>query len=356
MKIIRLTTFLDFGGIESKMANLSSISDDNEWIFCSIGKGGIAEKKIIQNKKEVICFNYSFKIPSLITIIKLYIYFKKQKPHVFHSAGSEANFHGVIAARFARVPVIIAEEIGIPSHSRFAKIVFNFIYKFCDFVVGESQSVIDNLKHNYNINHSKLKVISNFAIFKNYESDLSLIDNSEFKIVSVSRLEPIKNIEGIIKVIEKLKQQKYSVKYDIVGNGSSVEVLKELVKTLKLENEIKFIGFQEDTQKYYSNSDVYILNSFSEGFSNSLLEAMYLKKMCITTNVGAASEMIQNDINGWIIPVNDEKELFQRIKKCIEINSETRESIEDNAKSMVVNNFSLQNHINKLMQLYKTKL
>jgi len=356
MKIIRLTTFLDFGGIESKMANLSSFSDDNEWIFCSIGKGGVAEKKIIQNKKEVICFNYSFKIPSIITIIRLYIYFKKQKPHVFHSAGSEANFHGVIAAKLARVPVIIAEEIGIPSHSRFAKIVFNFIYKFCDFVVGESQSVIDNLKHNYNINHSKLKVISNFAIFKNYETDSSLIDNSEFKIVSVSRLEPVKNIEGIIKVIEKLKQQKYSIKYDIVGDGSSAEILKELVKKLKLENEIAFIGFQEETQKYYLNSDVYILNSISEGFSNSLLEAMYLKKMCITTNVGAASEMIQNDINGWIIPVNDENELYQRIKKCIEINSETRKNIEDNAKSTVVNNFSLQNHINKLMHLYKTKL
>ncbi|GEC79212.1 glycosyltransferase [Flavobacterium aquatile] len=356
MKIIRLTTFLDFGGIESKMANLSSLSDDNEWIFCSIGKGGTAEKKIIQNKKEVICFNYSFKIPSIITITKLYFYLIKQKPDVFHSAGSEANFHGIIAAKLAKVPVIIAEEIGIPSHSKFAIIIFNFIYKLCDFVVGESQSVIDNLKHDYYVNHNKLKVISNFAIFKNYETDLVPNNNLEFKIVTVSRLEPVKNIEGIIKVIYKLKNENYKIKYTIVGDGNSVEVLKELLNRLKLENEIEFVGFQEDTQKYYLNSDVYILNSFSEGFSNSLLEAMYLKRMCITTNVGAATEMIQNDINGWIIQVNDENELYQKIKKCIEINSETRKSIEDNAKSTVVDNFSLQNHINKLMQLYKTKL
>ena len=53
MKIIRLSTFLDFGGIESKMANLSTYSDDNEWIFCAIGKGGMAESKIkSQNKNE----------------------------------------------------------------------------------------------------------------------------------------------------------------------------------------------------------------------------------------------------------------------------------------------------------------
>ena len=49
MKIIRLTTFLDFGGIESKMANLATFSDANQWLFCAIGKGGVAEKKILSN-------------------------------------------------------------------------------------------------------------------------------------------------------------------------------------------------------------------------------------------------------------------------------------------------------------------
>jgi len=83
---------------------------------------------------------------------------------------------------------------------------------------------------------------------------------------------------------------------------------------------------------------------------------MYLKKMCITTNVGAAYEMIQNDTNGWIIPVNDENELYQKIKNGIELSSKTRKNIENNAKKTVVENFSLQNHVNKLMQLYKVKL
>ena len=78
--------------------------------------------------------------------------------------------------------------------------------------------------------------------------------------------------------------------------------------------------------------------------------------MCITTHVGAASEMIQNDINGWIIPANDEDELFQKIKNCIELNSETRKSMENKAQKTVIENFSIQNHVNTLMQLYKTKI
>jgi glycosyltransferase involved in cell wall biosynthesis len=355
MKIIRLTTFLDFGGIESKMANLSSTSDDNEWIFCSLGNGGTAEKKIIENNKEVICFNYSYKIPSILTIINLYFYFKKQKPFVLHSAGSEANFHGIIAAKLANVPVIIAEEIGIPNHSKLAKTVFNLIYKLSDFVVGESHSVVENLKINYQIKQNKLQVIPNFTLFATDEKAFSTNKNDVFRIVSVSRLEPVKNIEGIIKVMKKLQQQKFTFKYTIVGEGSSSQVLKELVKELNLENEVEFVGYQKDTEKYYLDSDVYILNSFSEGFSNSLLEAMYLKKMCITTNVGAASEIIKNDINGWIIPVNDENELYQKIITCIKLNSEDRKNIGNNAKKTVVENYSLQNHVDKLLQLYKTK-
>lgn len=355
MKIIRLTTFLDFGGIESKMANLSSTSDDNEWIFCSLGKGGTAEKKIIENKKEVICFNYPHKIPSIITIINLYFFFKKQKPFVLHSSGSEANFHGIIAAKLAKVPVIIAEEIGIPNHSKLAKIVFDFIYRLSDFVVGESHSVVENLKINYKIKQNKLKVIPNFALFDTDEKSFFTNKNDTFRIVAVSRLEPVKNIEGMIKVMKKLQQQKFTFKFIIVGEGSSSQALKELVKELNLEKEVEFVGYQKDTAKYYLDSDVYILNSFSEGFSNSLLEAMYLKKMCITTNVGAASEIIKNDINGWIIPVNDENELYQKIKNCINLNSEVRTNIGNNAKKTVVDNYSLQNHINKLLQLYKTK-
>jgi glycosyltransferase involved in cell wall biosynthesis len=356
MKIIRLTTLLDFGGIESKMANLSSLSDDNEWIFCSLGKGGISEIQIAQNRKEVVCFNYSYKIPSVTTILKLYFYFKKHKPQVVHSAGSEANFHGVIAAKWAKVPIIIAEEIGIPCHSKLAITIFNFIYKLSDFVVGESQIVIDNLKNNYIIRENKLTVISNFTLFTNCEEVIPVNNSYEFRIVSVSRLEPVKNIEGIINVINKLILQKYTIKYTIVGEGSAADGLKELVKKLNLENVVEFVGFQKNTQQFYLNSDVYILNSFSEGFSNSLLEAMYLKKMCITTNVGAASEMIQNDINGWIIPVNDENELYQKIKNCMQLNEETRSTIENKAKKTVSDNFSLQNHINKLMHLYKAKL
>lgn len=355
MKIIRLSTLLDFGGIESKMTNLSTYNDDNEWIFCSIGKGGIASNQIKSNLKKVECFAISYKIPSINTIYKLYKYFKKEKPNVVHCSGSEANFHGIIAAKLSQIPIIIAEEIGIPCHSKMAIKIFNVIYKLAGFVVGESQIVIENLKNQYSISESKLKVISNFTLFSDLGKNSSNNDTNEFLVLSVSRLELVKNIEGVINVIYKLIHENYKIKYKIVGDGSSKTALINLVKKLNLENDVEFVGFQDNPNQYYQETNLFVLNSFSEGFSNSLLEAMYHKKPVISTNVGAASEIINEGINGWIIPVDNEIELYNKIKTCLLLDKEKRTLIGNNAHETVIKKFSLQSHIDALLQLYNSK-
>ena len=102
MKILRISTFLDYGGIETKMVNLSSIEDkNNDWIYCSLGKGGRAEENILRNGKRAICLKLPHKIPNITTIFKLYKFIKSEGPDVVHTSGEEANFHGVIAAKMA---------------------------------------------------------------------------------------------------------------------------------------------------------------------------------------------------------------------------------------------------------------
>jgi hypothetical protein len=163
MKIIRLSTFLDYGGIESKMANLSTLEDhENTWLYCSLGKGGVAEQSIKGNGKKVICLNKGHKIPNFRTIAALILLLRRERPDVVHASGAEANFHGLIAARLVGVKKILVEEIGIPNQSKMAKAVFSIIYKFADLVIGESRIVTDKLKEMYPIEGQKLKVVPNF--------------------------------------------------------------------------------------------------------------------------------------------------------------------------------------------------
>lgn len=354
MRIVRLTTFLDYGGIESKMVNLSSHSDENEWWFCAIGKGGNAKRKIKANSKKVKCFDLPYRIPSLTTIVKLYFYFRKHKPDVVHASGAEANFHGTIAAKLAGTKVIIAEEIGIPSHSRKAILFFNWIYQIPHFVVGESQSVVNHLKSNYKIRHNKLKVVPNFTLFTDIEDSKTPKDKEHFTLISVSRLEPVKNIEGIIKAVHLLKQEGFKIKYIIVGEGRSREAIQNLINDLNLQNEIELVGYQSEPKVFFSKADLYVLNSFSEGFSNSLLEAMYCKIPSISTDVGAANETIEEAISGWTVRPGNDIELFEKIKGVIGLNESARTQIGLNAHNAILEKYSLEAHVQTLLKLYQS--
>src|SRR5690606_37981292 len=97
-----------------------------------------------------------------------------------------------------------------------------------------------------------------------------------------------------------------NVKLSIAGSGQSETLLNQKVKDLGLENEVEFLGFINDPYPYLANADLYILNSHSEGFSNSLVEAMYSKTPSLSTAVGAAPEIIEDGVNGFLTPANDE--------------------------------------------------
>lgn len=355
MKIIRLSTLLDFGGIETKMANLSTYNDkENEWVFVALGKGGEAEKKIRANGKRIQVLGFDYKIPSIKTIWKFYKFLKKEKPHVLHTSGAEANFFGFFAGKLSGVPKIIVEEIGIPKHSQKARHIFQYIFRNADWAVGESREVVKHISNQFGLRSSKTTVIYNFGLF-NY--DLSTIKaenkNNEFRMLMISRLEPVKNIEGVIHALNKIKKNtNFNVKLSIAGSGQSEAGLKQKVKELGLENNVEFLGFIDDPYPHLLNSDLYILNSFTEGFSNSLVEAMYSKTPSLSTAVGAAPEIIEDSINGFLTPANDEEALYEKIRAIIALPKEKLQEIGLAGHEKIVKNFSLENHVHELMKIY----
>jgi len=355
MKIIRLTTALDFGGIEKRLINISIHKDDNQWLFCALGKGGNAEEAIQKNRKRVFCFQMPYRIPSFSTIYKLVQFFKKEQPQVVHTSGAEANFHGVIAAKLARVPVIIAEEVGIPSQSSMAKIILKMVYTLSDYVVGNSKQVLHYLINENGVARTKLKQIPNPVIFP-VLPQMPTKEDGKFHIISVSRLEKVKNIDSTLRVIARLNQLNVPVHYTIVGAGPEMSHLKNKTKELHIQNAVTFLGFQDNPYPFLLAADLYVLTSFSEGFSNSLAEAMYCGTPSLTTRVGAAEDLITDNESGWIVNKDDDEDLFQKIKYIIALPKENQRIIGAEGKAVVEANYSLQNHIDLLMVMYKCKV
>jgi glycosyltransferase involved in cell wall biosynthesis len=123
----------------------------------------------------------------------------------------------------------------------------------------------------------------------------------QYEIVTIGRLVEGKHIEILLKIISKLKQKTTDIKVGIAGSGPLREQLEKLSAKLKLENNIEFLGYVNDSNNFINSGKIYVLTSESEGLPTAMIEAMACGLPSVVPNVGNISDVIVNGENGFII-------------------------------------------------------
>ena len=349
MKILRLTTLLDFGGQEKQYLSFTEKPEllKNEYVFVAIGYGGNAERILRERGFEVHILNRNFSIKNLSNTWAVYKLIKKLKPDVVHTAAAEANFHGIIAAKLAGVKYIIGEEIGIPSHSSMAKKVFARVYRFTKKVICVSESVKSHLVKTGEISEEKGIVIYNPVSFP---SKQKFEKSEKFNIVYIGRLEKVKNVETLVKAFSKIQNKK--IQLTIVGDGREMDNLQNLVNELKITEAVLFEGFQNNIGKYLSAADLYVLPSYSEGFGIAAVEAMFLKVPVLATQVGGVPEFINHGENGWLFDPLNMEELTSKMEMIISMDYAERTRIGEKGYREVIDQFTVEKYIENLEKIY----
>ncbi len=109
---------------------------------------------------------------------------------------------------------------------------------------------------------------------------------------------------------------------------------------------VKHIDFTDDIKKYLVECDCFVLPSYREGTSRSLLEALSIGRPLITTNVPGCNNIVKNDYNGYLCDKKNIESLFQVIKKMINTPFEIRKKMSINSRKLAENKFDV-NIINK---------
>jgi len=122
-----------------------------------------------------------------------------------------------------------------------------------------------------------------------------------FDFVFVGRLNPIKQVELIIKGFKQIHQRNPLVKLLIVGHGPSEESLKKLVLELELSRVIEFTGFQANVKEYLDKATFFVMASKSEGLPCAIMEAMSNGNIILSTMVGNIPDVIKPGQTG--IPI-----------------------------------------------------
>jgi len=165
------------------------------------------------------------------------------------------------------------------------------------------------------------------AKFKRVDEDSALslraelsIDKDVKVILFVGRLHPEKGVPTLIKALSMLEDKKVLLLMIYYYTPGYKEEYKRLVKHLGLSEKVRFLGYvsHNDLPKYYSASDLYVLPSIREQWSNTIMEAMACKTPVIATEVGANPYLILDGKTGFLVPPNNALSLAQKIRFVLE--------------------------------------
>ena len=135
------------------------------------------------------------------------------------------------------------------------------------------------------------------------------------KIVCISRLEANKGIECALHAMKLIVKRYPDSKLVVIGGGSIRKELEELMRDLAIEKNVEFIGEVQnvDVPNYLSSANIYLLTSFNEGFSISLLEAMASGLPVISTPVGIAPNVHHKWNNGYLVPIKNPHAIYEAV-------------------------------------------
>lgn len=228
-----------------------------------------------------------------------------------------ANIYSVLTCRFLlksyAIKYIISERIH-PDYNTMNAFWYKLrqlTYPYCNALVVQTQAIKDCfIKY---VSASKIHII------KNPLSEHLALDKSVTKtptILNVGRLEYQKNQELLIRTFSKINAPNW--KLIIIGNGSLKAKLTKLIEALNINDRVTLIDSTKSISKFYNSSSIFVSTSRFEGFPNALTEAMHFGLPCIATDCPSGpSELIDNSINGFLIPLDNDVELYNKLNTLI---------------------------------------
>ncbi len=340
-KILHVIKTLELGGAETNLCNLLQAFDPAKFEHhVAYSFGGEIEENL-KKIPHVKLYKYSrgkHKIASLHTlfiIARLRSYMKREHISVVHTHNFNAHFWAVYAAKLAGVKVVehvhdfryfeikeLEKRRGVANLNR-------HIGKFkglSDIVVVLTEQNREFLVKNGFYKQNKVRIIPNgISLRNNVRSDRKEV-MSEFKIdehsllvLTASRMAPTKNIELVVRIAPEVLRQVPDAVFLIAGNGELLDSLKKEAAEKNVADRVRFVGFHADIHRLLGASDLFLLPSFLELHSISILEAMSMGVPCVVSSgVGCNNETFDSWKNGVLADPYDAPSWSNAVVKLLQ--------------------------------------
>jgi glycosyltransferase involved in cell wall biosynthesis len=302
-----------------------------------------------------------------ITLARLYRLMKRERPDIVHTHTAKAGALGRIAARMAKVPVVVHTFHGSVFQGyfdTFSSHIFQRIERrlacWSDAVVGVSPQVAEELERRHVAPRSKIEVIYLGLELARYqhpdEHRGSLrhelgVSRDVPLIGCVGRLVPIKDLPTLFRAMVILNKSQPDAILLVVGDGPERQNLELEAYKLGISSNVRFLGFRRDLERIYSDIDLAVNSSINEGTPVALIEAMSSGVPVVATSVGGTPDLFRGGLLGKLVPVSNPQSLSAAILDVL-LQRERALELAQKARCQVLKQFQAHRLLSDLDSLY----
>lgn len=317
--IVHAVHSLETGGLENGVVNLVNHSDPafRHVIVCMSTVGTLGRS--LKPEVEVVALG---KRPGqdLRAFLRLVRLLRRLRPAIVHSR-NWAAFDAVPAARLAGVPLIVhgehGRDIADPEgrnrrRNLIRRVLAPLVTRFVTVSIDLRRWLVEDVR----LPAGKVTTIHNGVDARRFghvdrrrARDLLGLGADALVVGTVGRLDPVKDQAGLVRAFAGARAAHPDSVLVIVGEGPCRAQLADLVGSLGLGAQVRLLGERKDIPEVLAAMDLFVLPSIAEGMSNTVLEAMASALPVVATRVGGSPEMIEDGVNGRLVPRQDPEAL-----------------------------------------------
>ena len=277
----------------------------------------------------------------------------KKKYHITHTISftAQMNYLNVMSRVRDKTIISVRNYISLAENDNTPKNIYmnKKSIKYADKITVVSKVLGNDLINSFGAKESKIYPIYNFVDKEKINKFLKEKDNiklSKNTIITVGRLNNQKGHINLIRSFKNVVDEIRDAKLIILGQGPLEEKIKNEINKLKLEKNVKLVGYQNNPYLYMKNSSLFVLSSFYEGMPNVVLEAMYTGLPIISCDCKSGPREILAPNSDLNVEINDIS--YEEYGMLVPVlNNKKYERIMGNAIIELLNNSKLRDNYSK---------
>lgn len=317
--VVHVILSLEIGGMEQVVVDLIKTIDRSRFdpvVLCVLKLGPLADElknlgiPVILTAPMVPIWSFLYPGPLVSAL-------RRVGAEVVH-VHSGCWFKGAWGARLGGAKKVIYTLHGATYGRTFIpKLLERVAALLTNKIITVSENLAEQLLVSGHLPMDKVAVIINGIQTARFRSIPLSPQRDSVRIGVIARFEPVKDLGTLLRAMKILHDEGVRATLELIGDGSEKESLERLTVELGLGEVVRFPGFQRDTPQRLAQIDIFALSSLTEGTSISILEAMAAGKAIVATAVGGNPALVEEGVNGLLVPASDPAALAQALKRLI---------------------------------------